>query len=62
MILVATLKRFLQILDGFWKDSAGILGGFWKDNKLLEAFQVAEFILRIRATRGRSTDGRMEKY
>ena len=33
MILVAILKRFLQILDGFWKGSGGILEGFWRDNK-----------------------------
>ena len=33
MILVAILKRFLQILDGFWKGSGGILEGFWGDNK-----------------------------
>ena len=33
MILVAILKRFLQILDGFWKGSGGILEGLWRDNK-----------------------------
>ena len=33
MILVAILKRFLQIFDGFWKGSGGILEGFWRDNK-----------------------------
>ena len=33
MILVVVLKRFLQILDGFWKGSGGILEGLWRDNK-----------------------------
>ena len=35
MILVAILKRFLQILDGFWKGSGGILEGLWRDSKSL---------------------------
>ena len=33
MILVSILKRFLQILDGFWEGLGGILEGFWRDNK-----------------------------
>ena len=33
MILVAILKRFLQILDGFWKGSGGILEELWRDSK-----------------------------
>ena len=33
MILVAILKRFLQILDEFWKGSGGILEGLWRDSK-----------------------------
>ena len=33
MVLVAILKRFLQILHGFWKGSGGILEELWRDSK-----------------------------
>ncbi len=36
MILVAIFKRFLQIFNGFRKDSGGILERFWRDNKYNE--------------------------
>ena len=66
-----TRLRFLivfgKVWGGFWEGFGWIFGGFPKDFGVLfgrhlgEAFQVAGFTLRIRATRGRSTERQRDR-
>ena len=58
------LEQFREIWDGFWEDFgmifAHVLEGL-EGTSISETFQVEGLISMIRATRGRSMDGWMEK-